>query len=63
MIDDIPWSSVIQPRLTMVTQDIEAIAKLSTDYLIERVERGTSVTDPQPLNRRLHRPAPWVLKL
>lgn len=38
MIDDIPWSSVIQPRLTMVTQDIEKIAQISTDYLIDRVE-------------------------
>jgi LacI family transcriptional regulator len=47
MIDDIPWSSVIQPRLTMVTQDIEAIARLSTDYLIERVERGAG-TDLAP---------------
>jgi LacI family transcriptional regulator len=38
MIDDIPWSAVIQPRLTMVTQDIEKIAQISTDYLIDRVE-------------------------
>lgn len=38
MIDDVPWSSVIQPRLTMVEQDIEEIARISMDFLVERME-------------------------
>ncbi|MGO6694342.1 LacI family DNA-binding transcriptional regulator [Rhizobium johnstonii] len=37
-IDDIPWSSVIKPRLTTVLQDIETIAKISADYLLDRIE-------------------------
>lgn len=37
-IDDIPWSAVIKPKLTMVLQDIETIAKVSAEYLLDRVE-------------------------
>jgi LacI family transcriptional regulator len=37
-IDDIPWSAVIKPKLTMVLQDIESIAQISAEYLLDRVE-------------------------
>src|SRR5690606_27994252 len=37
-IDDIPWGAVIRPRMTMVLQDIEAIAQTAATYLLERVE-------------------------
>lgn len=42
MMDDIPWSAVIQPRLTKVLQDIETIAQISVDYLLDRVEGETA---------------------
>lgn len=47
-IDDIPWSAVIQPKLTMVLQDIEQIAQVSADYLLDRVEE----TSPDKLAPR-----------
>ncbi len=47
-IDDIPWSAVIQPKLTMVLQDIEQIAQISADYLLDRVE----ATSPIPIAPR-----------
>lgn len=47
-IDDIPWSAVIKPKLTMVLQDIEQIAQVSADYLLERVE----ATSPDKLTPR-----------
>ena len=45
-IDDIPWSSVIQPRLTMVQQDVERIAQISTEYLVERMEAASNEALP-----------------
>jgi len=47
-IDDIPWSAVIHPRLTMVLQDIEKIAQTAADYLIDRVE----ATSPKEIPAR-----------
>ncbi|NKL38694.1 substrate-binding domain-containing protein [Rhizobium leguminosarum bv. viciae] len=43
-IDDIPWSGVIKPRLTTVLQDVESIAQISADYLLERVEDSAPET-------------------
>jgi LacI family transcriptional regulator len=37
-IDDIPWSAVIKPKLTMVLQDIESIAETAAQYVLDRVE-------------------------
>lgn len=36
-IDDVPWSAVIRPPLTMVLQDVEQIGLLATEYLLERM--------------------------
>jgi LacI family transcriptional regulator len=36
-IDDVPWSNVIQPKLTMAVQPIEEIGKLASDMLFERI--------------------------
>lgn len=46
-IDDIPWSSVIRPRLTTVLQDIENIAQISTDYLLDRIETSSAEIPPR----------------
>ncbi|EAR52048.1 putative transcriptional regulator, LacI family protein [Oceanicola granulosus HTCC2516] len=36
-IDDVPWSSVIRPKITMVEQDIPELARIATDYLVSRM--------------------------
>lgn len=46
MMDDIPWSAVIRPRLTKVLQDIETIAQTSVDYLLDRVEAEAAAPIP-----------------
>jgi LacI family transcriptional regulator len=37
-IDDVPWGSVIKPRLTMIIQPIEDIARITMEYLLERIQ-------------------------
>lgn len=46
MVDDIPWISVIAPRITTVVQDIEQIALTSTEYLLDRIEAEPSAVIP-----------------
>ena len=46
MIDDIPWSAVIRPRLTMVKQDIRKLAEVSTNYLLDRINDKSEVPPP-----------------
>ena len=49
-IDDVPWSAVIRPTLTMVVQDVDRLARTATDYLLERMEvRGTDVLAPREM--------------
>lgn len=36
--DDVPWGNVIQPRLTMVIQDIDELARIAMENLIERMK-------------------------
>lgn len=35
-IDDAPWSKVIEPKMTMVVQDVNEIAEMATRFLIDR---------------------------
>lgn len=43
-IDDVPWSAVVQPRLTMVVQAVEELARVATGFLMERIDaRGTPI--------------------
>jgi LacI family transcriptional regulator len=43
-IDDVPWGNVIQPRLTMVVQAVEDLARAATEFLMERIEaRGAFI--------------------
>lgn len=46
MVDDIPWISVIAPRITTVVQDIEQIALTSTEYLLDRIEAEPAAVIP-----------------
>jgi LacI family transcriptional regulator len=36
-IDDVPWGNVIKPRITMVVQAVEDIARVTTEFLMERI--------------------------
>ena len=43
-IDDVPWGDVIQPRLTMVVQEVDEMARVATEFLMERIAaRGTPI--------------------
>jgi LacI family transcriptional regulator len=49
-IDDVPWSAVIRPTLTMVVQDVDRLARAATDFLLERMEdRGRQEVAPRDL--------------
>lgn len=39
-VDDVPWGNVIQPRITMVAQDVDEIARVTSELLIERIRAG-----------------------
>ncbi len=36
-VDTVPWSDVIQPRLTVVVQPIEEIARAAAGFLLDRI--------------------------
>jgi LacI family transcriptional regulator len=43
-IDDVPWGNVIRPRITMVVQAVEDMARIATEFLLERINaRGASI--------------------
>lgn len=42
-IDNVPWSSVIKPKLTLVEQDQASLAKTAINYLIERIQEADMV--------------------
>jgi LacI family transcriptional regulator len=43
-IDDVPWGNVIQPRLTMVVQTVDDMARIATEFLMDRINaRGTAI--------------------
>jgi LacI family transcriptional regulator len=47
-IDDVPWSSVIKPRITIVAQPIEDMATVATKWLLERMQtRGGTALPPR----------------
>jgi LacI family transcriptional regulator len=36
-IDDVPWGNVIRPRITMVVQPVDEMARVATEFLLERI--------------------------
>jgi LacI family transcriptional regulator len=43
-IDDVPWGNVIQPRITMVVQPVDEMARIATECLMERINaRGATI--------------------
>ena len=46
-IDDVPWSDVIQPKLTMAVQPIEEIGKIASDMLFERIASPSRMIEPR----------------
>lgn len=36
-IDDVPWGNVIKPRITMVVQDVDEMARIASEWLFERI--------------------------
>jgi LacI family transcriptional regulator len=47
-IDDVPWGNVIRPRITMVVQPVEEMARIATEFLLERINaRGGPPIPPR----------------
>ncbi len=57
-IDDVPWSGLVKPRLTIVAQPIEELAQAATEWLIERTAQNA---DPAMPARRLELPPRFVM--
>ncbi len=51
-IDDVPWSGVIQPRITSAVQQIDMMARGASEMLMRRISAGEG-TDPPPMDRIL----------
>jgi LacI family transcriptional regulator len=49
-IDDVPWSNVISPKLTMAVQSIDEIARVASKWLLERIASRA----PQTIDPRVH---------
>lgn len=48
-IDDVPWGTLVKPRLTTVTQPIEDLANTATEWLLEQIAHGPQPHTPQHL--------------
>jgi LacI family transcriptional regulator len=57
-IDDVPWSGLVKPRLTIVAQPIEDLARTATEWLIERTASAAGAVMPP---RRLVLPTRFVM--
>jgi LacI family transcriptional regulator len=45
-IDDVPWGNVIQPRITMVVQQVDELARIASEWLFERIKARGGPTPP-----------------
>jgi LacI family transcriptional regulator len=57
-IDDVPWSGLVKPRLTIVAQPIEELAQVAIEWLLEHMAQGA---DPAMPARRLELPPRFVM--
>ncbi len=46
MVDDVPWSSVITPRITMVVQDAQKLGELAAQRLLARIQSSEGAAAP-----------------
>lgn len=47
-VDDVPWASVIQPRITTVVQPVEELARVAATWILERIHtRGGAAVAPR----------------
>jgi LacI family transcriptional regulator len=46
-IDDVPWGNVIRPRITMVVQPVDEMARIATEFLLERIGSRGSAMPPR----------------
>ncbi|MHC2302708.1 DNA-binding LacI/PurR family transcriptional regulator [Rhizobium mongolense] len=46
MADDVPWSSVITPRVTMVVQDAQKLGELAAQRLLARIRSPEGAAAP-----------------
>jgi LacI family transcriptional regulator len=53
----VPWGNVIQPRITMVVQQIDELARTASEWLFERIRLRGSV----PLPPREHILSPQLV--
>lgn len=45
-VDDVPWSTVLKPRLTIAAQPVEELARFAATFLIERMTLRGGITLP-----------------
>lgn len=45
-IDNVPWSSVIKPKLTLVEQDQASLARVAINYLFDRMQKPEMLNAP-----------------
>ena len=45
-IDNVPWSSVIKPKLTLVEQDQASLARVAINYLFDRMQNPEMLNAP-----------------
>jgi len=47
-VDDVPWGSVIKPRITSVVQPVEELAQVAATWILERIStRGGAAIPPR----------------
>lgn len=47
-VDDVPWGSVIKPRITTVVQPVEELAQIAARWILERIDtRGGAAIPPR----------------
>ena len=55
-IDDVPWGNVIQPRITMVVQQVDELARIASEWLL-RADQGPRWPLPAATRAFSHAPA------
>jgi LacI family transcriptional regulator len=48
-VDDVPWSGLVRPKLTIVTQPIEKMGSIAIEWLLERIEAPGTPVRPREL--------------